>query len=54
MKHIILTPINFMDFELMEKYLKFTKEFFIPSLKLVILEGSTWLKQFGVDYYISY
>jgi hypothetical protein len=21
---------------------------------LVILEGSTWLKQFGVDYYISY
>ena len=33
MKHIILTPINFTDFELMEKYLKFTKEFFIPSLK---------------------
>jgi hypothetical protein len=33
MRHIILTNINFTDFELMQKYLKFTKEFFIPSLK---------------------
>ena len=33
MKHAILTRINFDDKSLMEKYLKITKEVFIPSLK---------------------
>jgi len=32
-KHIIISRMNFTDEELMKKYIKITKEFFIPSIK---------------------
>lgn len=51
--HAVLTRINFEDKDLMDKYLKFTKEFLIPSFKSQTCKDFNWVvicKEKHIDY----